>query len=52
MMLSAIKESKLEPPLDQQISVLEMVQDSQLEMKYYFILRPIGLKDKSLGERY
>lgn len=52
MMLSAIKESKLEPPLDQQISVLEkMVQDSQLEMRALLLhLRPIGLKDKSLGE--
>ena len=52
MMLSAIKESKLEPPLDQQIPVLEkMVQDSQLEMRALLLhLRPIGLKDKSLGE--
>ncbi|MDN8820484.1 histidine kinase dimerization/phosphoacceptor domain-containing protein, partial [Staphylococcus aureus] len=34
MMLSAIKESKLEPPLNQQIPILEkMVQDSQLEMR-------------------
>jgi hypothetical protein len=35
MMLSAIKETKLEPPLDQQIPILEkMVQDSQLEMTF------------------
>ncbi|WP_308686710.1 sensor histidine kinase VraS, partial [Staphylococcus epidermidis] len=52
MMLSAIKESKLEPPLNQQIPILEkMVQDSQLEMRALLLhLRPIGLKDKSLGE--
>lgn len=52
MMLSAIKETELEPPLDQQIPVLEkMVQDSQLEMRALLLhLRPIGLKDKSLGE--
>lgn len=52
MMLSAIKESTLEPPLDQQIPTLEkMVQDSQLEMRALLLhLRPIGLKDKSLGE--
>ncbi|MBI5974732.1 sensor histidine kinase VraS [Staphylococcus canis] len=52
MMLSAIKETKLEPPLDQQIPTLEkMVQDSQLEMRALLLhLRPIGLKDRSLGE--
>ncbi len=52
MMLSAIKETKLEPPLDQQIPILEkMVQDSQLEMRALLLhLRPLGLKDKSLGE--
>ncbi|MDU2553185.1 MAG: histidine kinase, partial [Staphylococcus epidermidis] len=52
MMLSAIKESKLEPPLNQQIPILKkMVQDSQLEMRALLLhLRPIGLKDKSLGE--
>ena len=52
MMLSAIKESKLEPPLNQQIPILEkMVQDSQLEMRALLLhLRPIGLKDKSLGK--
>ena len=52
MMLSAIKETKLEPPLDQQILILEkMVQDSQLEMRALLLhLRPLGLKDKSLGE--
>ncbi len=51
MMLS-IKETKLEAPLDQQIPVLEkMIQDSQLEMRALLLhLRPIGLKDKSLGE--
>ena len=52
MMLSAIKETKLEAPLDQQIPVLEkMVQESQLEMRALLLhLRPLGLKDKSLGE--
>lgn len=52
MMLSAIKESPLEPPLDQQIPTLEkMVQDSQLEMRALLLhLRPLGLKDRSLGE--
>ena len=52
MMLSAIKETELAPPLDQQIPTLEkMVQDSQLEMRALLLhLRPIGLKDKSLGE--
>ncbi|MGV3244346.1 sensor histidine kinase VraS [Staphylococcus sp. 11261D007BR] len=52
LMLSAIKETKLQPPLDQQIPTLEkMVQDSQLEMRALLLhLRPIGLKDKSLGE--
>lgn len=52
MMLSAIKETPLEPPLNQQIPTLEkMVQDSQLEMRALLLhLRPIGLKDKSLGE--
>ncbi len=51
MMLSAIKETELEPPLDQQIPILEMVQDSQLEMRALLLhLRPLGLKDKSLGE--
>ncbi|RAV24819.1 two-component sensor histidine kinase, partial [Staphylococcus warneri] len=52
MMLSAIKETKLKAPLDQQIPVLEkMIQDSQLEMRALLLhLRPIGLKDKSLGE--
>lgn len=52
MMLSAIKETKLEPPLDQQIPTLEkMVQDSQIEMRALLLhLRPLGLKDKSLGE--
>ena len=52
MMLSAIKETKLEPPLDQQIPTLEkMVQDSQLEMRALLLhLRPLGLKDRSLGE--
>ncbi|MCU5746220.1 sensor histidine kinase [Staphylococcus sp. SQ8-PEA] len=52
MMLSAIKESKLESPLDQQIPTLEkMIQDSQLEMRALLLhLRPIGLKDKSLGQ--
>lgn len=42
MMLSAIKETKLEPPLDQQILILEkMVQDSQLEMRALLLhLRP------------
>ncbi|EIU0284464.1 sensor histidine kinase [Staphylococcus pseudintermedius] len=52
MMLSAIKETDLAPPLDQQIPTLEkMVQDSQLEMRALLLhLRPIGLKDKSLGE--
>lgn len=51
-MLSAIKETKLEAPLDQQIPVLEkMVQESQLEMRALLLhLRPLGLKDKSLGE--
>ncbi len=46
MMLSAIKETKLEPPLDQQIPILEkMVQDSQLEMRALLLhLRPLGLK--------
>ena len=45
-MLSAIKETKLEPPLDQQIPILEkMVQDSQLEMRALLLhLRPLGLK--------
>ena len=53
MMLSAIKETELEPPLNQQIPVLEkMVQESQLEMRALLLhLRPLGLKDKSLGER-
>ncbi|EKU46836.1 sensor histidine kinase [Staphylococcus massiliensis] len=52
LMLSAIKETKLEPPLDQQIVTLEkMVQDSQLEMRALLLhLRPIGLNNKSLGE--
>ncbi|WP_289687351.1 sensor histidine kinase VraS [Staphylococcus nepalensis] len=52
MMLSAIKETELQAPLDQQIPVLEkMVQDSQLEMRALLLhLRPIGLKDKSLGQ--
>lgn len=52
MMLSAIKETDLKAPLDQQIPVLEkMVQDSQLEMRALLLhLRPIGLKDKSLGQ--
>lgn len=52
LMLSAIKETELQPPLDQQIPTLEkMVQDSQLEMRALLLhLRPIGLKDKSLGE--
>ncbi|WP_428701040.1 sensor histidine kinase VraS [Staphylococcus coagulans] len=52
MMLSAIKETELTPPLDQQIPTLEkMVQDSQLEMRALLLhLRPIGLKDRSLGE--
>lgn len=52
MMLSAIKETKLEPPLDQQIPTLEkMIQDSQLEMRALLLhLRPLGLKDRSLGE--
>ena len=46
MMLSAIKETKLEAPLDQQIPVLEkMVQESQLEMRALLLhLRPLGLK--------
>ena len=44
MMLSAIKETKLEPPLDQQIPILEkMVQDSQLEMRALLLhLRPVS----------
>jgi len=52
MMLSAIKETELEPPLNQQIPVLEkMIQESQLEMRALLLhLRPLGLKDKSLGE--
>src|SRR5699024_957060 len=49
---SAIKETDLKAPLDQQIPVLEkMVQDSQFEMRALLLhLRPIGLKDKSLGQ--
>ena len=52
MMLSAIKERELEPPLNQQIPVLEkMIQESQLEMRALLLhLRPLGLKDKSLGK--
>ena len=52
MMLSAIKETELAPPLNQQIPVLEkMIQESQLEMRALLLhLRPLGLKDKSLGE--
>lgn len=52
LMLSAIKETELEPPLDQQIPTLEkMIQESQLEMRALLLhLRPIGLKDKTLGE--
>ncbi|QLK86386.1 sensor histidine kinase [Staphylococcus sp. 17KM0847] len=52
MMLSAIKETKLEAPLNQQIPTLEkMIQDSQLEMRALLLhLRPIGLNDRTLGE--
>ena len=51
MMLSAIKETELAPP-QQQIPVLEkMIQESQLEMRALLLhLRPLGLKDKSLGK--
>src|SRR5699024_6232789 len=52
MMLSAIKETDLKAPLDQQILVLEkIIQDSQLEMRAFLLhLIPIGLKDKTLGQ--
>ena len=52
MMLSAIKETKLEPPLDQQIpDFRENGSRFAVEMRALLLhLRPLGLKDKSLGE--
>ncbi|GGI42268.1 sensor histidine kinase [Mammaliicoccus stepanovicii] len=52
MMLSAIKSSELNEQLTKQVNLLEkMIQDSQLEMRALLLhLRPLGLKNKSLGE--
>ncbi|WP_323704401.1 sensor histidine kinase [Mammaliicoccus sp. Dog046] len=52
MMLSAIKTSDLSDTLAKQVDLLEkMIQDSQLEMRALLLhLRPLGLKNKSLGE--
>lgn len=52
MMLSAINNNDMGESLTKQINLLEkMIQDSQLEMRALLLhLRPIGLKNKSLGE--